>query len=430
MRLGKKFWIVFLSFLPFGAGAVVPWLIGGAVAITGFSIYRSATPVNMSDALQFFSTCWTCQMFSDIMKTMSDILPKVFHEIGMAIIPICIIFTGIWFVWKLISGYLNAKVDTPWDITSTFSVHFVKLALVCGLLVAPMPRMMTDIVIEPIFTVGMSLNRVVSGAEDFDKCVIATAVTDDAPSDVNATTSGAYPAKLRYSLACQLSAIHQMTGLGMTAGWTMVNMAFDSKYMHKIMWNVPIFPNVPVFFIGFAIIVLFFMALLPIPMYFLEIFIKLSMDLIMLPLMLMSWLFSGVSLLPMQGGRNIRNIINDVVSGALGVAVTGILITFSLMFIDSAFGKWRGISALTSAIEKNDATILMDGIMMNNDSLITVILMGLFLMMFMTSIPALAKTFFSVNISHDFYDTAKNNFIILAKKLNIPLPKWLKSGGK
>ena len=58
----KKFWIVFLSFLPFGAGAVSPLIIGGIAgvgAIAGFSIYRSMAPVDMSEALKFFSSCWS-----------------------------------------------------------------------------------------------------------------------------------------------------------------------------------------------------------------------------------------------------------------------------------------------------------------------------------------------------------------------------------
>ena len=78
----KKFLIVFLSFLPISAGAVVPWLIAGGVAvIAGISIWRSVAPVNISDALQFFSSCWSCQMFSAVMATMSNILPRIYSVI-------------------------------------------------------------------------------------------------------------------------------------------------------------------------------------------------------------------------------------------------------------------------------------------------------------------------------------------------------------
>ena len=191
----------------------------------------------------------------------------------------------------------------------------------------------------------------------------------------------------------------------------MMNMAFNEKYMHKIMWNVPLFPNVPIFFGGLLILVLFFAALLPIPIFFLEIFIKLSIDLILLPLDLMAWVFNGWKILP-GGSKNIRAIIDDVIKGTLGLALTGIFVTFAIMFLDAVFGGWSGASVLASALAQNDSTIIMDGLMMRNDSIVTVILMGAFIAMFMTSIPALINTLFNVSISDDFYKTTKNNLEI------------------
>ena len=411
----KKFWIIFLSFLPFSAGAVAPFVVGsiaGLGVIAGFSIYRTMAPVNMADAMNFFSTCWSCQMFSDIMATMSGLLPRVYSAIGRVIIPFAAGLTGVWFAWKLLSGFFNAKVEEPWSLASTFGVHLVKLAVVGAFLLAPLPRILGDVVIEPIFNIGLSLNRAVAGNDEFARCVVATAIADPVSVDERAADAGAYSPKMRHNLACELANVHQMTALGMTAGWTMLNMSFNEKYMHKIMWNIPIFPNVPVFFAGLLILVLFFFALLPVPLYFLEIFIKLSMDLIMLPFMFLSWLFKGWPIFP-NGGKNIQQIVNDVVSGTLGIAITGVFVTFSVMFLNAVFGRWGGANALSVALAQNDSQILMDGLMMRNDSIVTIILMGIFIAMFMTMIPALSKTLFNVNISQDFYNTTKKNVNIV-----------------
>ena len=156
------------------------------------------------------------------------------------------------------------------------------------------------------------------------------------------------------------------------------------------------------------LIVLFFVALLPIPIYFLEIFIKLSIDLIMLPISLLSWIFNGWKILP-DSKKNIKTLINDVVQGTLGLALTGVFLTFAIMFINAVFGNWDGMTRLEAAILQNDSTILMDGLMMRDDGLITIIFMGAFIAMFMVSIPALIKTLFSVEISDDFYKTTKSN---------------------
>lgn len=409
----KKFWIVFLSFMPFAAGAAAPFVVGaiaGLGVIAGFSIYRTAAPVNMADAMNFFSTCWSCQMFSDVISAMSNLLPRAYAAIGSATIPIAITLTAVWFAWRLLSSYIgaNPKPEEPWDIAGGFGTHIIKLAFIVSLLAFPLPRMLSNIVFEPAFNVGLSLNRVVAGDDKFNECVIATAIADPVSISSDAANAGAYSPKLRHNLACELAAVHQMTALGMTAGWTMLNMSFNAKYMHKILWEVPFFPNIPVFFAGLMILLLFFYALLPVPLYFLEVFIKMSMDLIMLPLMLLGWLFKDWKIVDF-GGKNLMAIINDVIKGTVGIAMIGVFVSFSVMFLNAVFGNWRGASALRAALEQNDSTILMDGLLMNNDSLVTIILMGLFIAMFMTMIPALVKTLFNIEIPDKFYETTKKN---------------------
>ena len=414
---------MFVSFLPLTAGAVAPLVIGGIAGlgvIVGFSIYRTVAPVNMADAMNFFSSCWSCQLFADIMSTMSNLLPRAYSAIGTVVIPVAAGLSAVWFAWKLFSGFLNAKIEQPWAIAGSFGTHLVKLAVVCALLVVPLPRMLSDIVITPIFNIGLSLNRAVAGNDAFAECVVATAMADPVSVDAAAASSGAFSPRMRHNLTCELANVHQMTGLGMTVGWTMLNMAFNSEYMHKIMWDVPIFPNVPIFFAGLLVLVLFLCALLPVPMYFLEIFIKLSMDLIMLPLMLLSWLFSGWPIFP-NGGGNIRSIIDDVVRATAGVAMVGVFVTFSVMFLNAVFGQWQGASRLAAALQANDSSLLMDGLMMRNDSFITIILMGIFIAMFMTSIPALVKALFAnVSIPTSFYETTKKNINIMWGNLK----KW------
>ena len=407
----KKFWIVFVSFLPFSAGALAPAVIaaiaGGGV-LAGFSIYRSVAPVDMAEAVKFFSTCWSCQMFSDIMGTMSNIMPGVYHAIGMVTIPFAAALLTVWFAWQLLSSYMNSKNIEPWSFTSDFGTKVIKLGVACALMAAPLPRLINDIAIEPIFSVGMSINHVISDDDAFNTCVVATAMVDPVSATAESANRGAFSPKLRHHLACELANVHQLTGVGMAVGWTMLNMSFDREYMHKLMWNIPFFPNVPIFFSGLLVLVLFFVALLPIPMYFLEIFINLSLDLIMLPLNLLSWIFNGWKILP-NGTKNIQGIVDDVVQGALGIALTCVFLIFAIMFLDAVFGAWDGVSVLANALAQNDSSVIMDGLMMRNDSLVTIILMGAFVAMFMTSIPTLIKTLFSVSVFDGFYKTTKDN---------------------
>lgn len=406
----KKFWIVFVSFLPFTAGAAAPLVVGaiaGVGVIAGFSIYRTAVPVNMADALNFFSSCWSCQMFSDVVATISGLLPRAYDAIASVIIPFSVVLMAIWFAWTLLSGFFNSKIQAPFSLVSDFGTKFIKLGFVAALLAIPLPRLITNIVIEPVFNVGLSLNRAIAGNDEFATCVVATAVADPMAASVDAAESGAFSPRLRHNLTCEIANVHQMTGLGMTVGWTMLNMAFNEEYMHHIVWDIPFFPNIPIFLAGALILLLFFFALLPIPVYFLEVLIKLGMDLIMLPFMLLSWLFKGWKIFP-DGGGNIKKMIDDVIQATAGIALIGVFVTFAVMFLNAVFGKWAGADRLALALSENDSTILMDGLLLRNDSIITIILMGLFIAMFMTMIPALVKALFAnVSVPLSFYESTK-----------------------
>lgn len=430
MKALKKIWIGFLAMLPWSAGALTPFVWGLIITgagIVGVSVWRNIAPVNMQQALDFFSSCWTCQVFSDIMISMSHLLPGVYKAIGRVIIPMSATLLAIFVAWRLFSGFFNGKIEDASKIVGNFGTYIVKLSVLIGVLLIPLPRMITNVLIEPALVVGTSFDYMISDNDVFSECMVATAMADPVASSKNMSEYGAFSPKMRHQLACQVANVHQLTGLGMTVGWTMMNMAFNRDYMHKILSRVPVFPNVPMFFAGFLILMLYFYALLPIPLYFLEIFVKLSMDLIMLPLMLMAWMFDedDFKIFP-KGGRTIRQMIDDVMTAIVGIALTVVFLTFATMFLNATFGSWSGANILEQAILNNDSKILLDGLMMQNDSLITVILMGIFIAMFMTMIPQLTNMLFKIKISDKYYQTAKKDVETLwqdVKKLGNAIKK-------
>ena len=406
----KKFWITFLPFFVIGtanAGLITGLLGAGLVLYVGARVFRTAMPYDMPGALEFFSNCWTCQMFSDILSVMSHFVSQIYSSVGGVTIMMVVALTAIWFAWKLFSGFMNGKVENPWSITETFTHHMVKMTCVILLLMAPVPRLMSDIAIRPIFNIGLILNRAVADGPDFNNCLVATAMMDTSV-DSRADAQEAYPPQLRHEIACELLGVHQLTGMGITLGWTMMQMAFDYEYMHSIVFGA-IFPNVPLFFIGLLMTATFLMALLPVPLYFLEIFIKLSMDLIMLPLMLLAWLFKGWAISLEGAGKTIRGIIDDVINGALGLGLTGVFINFGINIIDALVQNFAGAESLLQVIQDNNTQAVFDSVMLNDSGFISMLLIGMFIAMFMSAIPALAKTLFNVEISQEYYDKAVNN---------------------
>ncbi|MBO4672187.1 MAG: hypothetical protein J5608_00855 [Alphaproteobacteria bacterium] len=410
-----------MSFLPFSAGGFSLLAAGGialGTGIIGMSVYRSISPVKITDALSFFSTCWSCQLFSDVIGKMSEILPRIYHAMGAVMIPFLFGLTAIWIAWQILKPYItagNGNFD-GWSLGGKFGTQVAKLLFVVALLAVPLPRMISSAIIEPVFNIGLSMNYSISALDsrsNYATCVIATAIADKASIEEDISkpaTVSAFSPRFRHNLTCQIANIHQMTGLGMTVGWTMLNSSFEYRRMHKLMFGIPLFPNIPLMFMGALILVLYLAALLPVPLFFLEIIVKLSMDFVLLPLTLLGWLFKDWKIVSFGKG-SVQKTINDVISGVLGLAMTGIFITFSVMVLNAAFGSWQGADVLKQAIEQNDSIMLIDSLMSTagSKSLITLIMLGIFITMFMSMIPALAKTLFNVTISDKYYQTTKKD---------------------
>jgi len=418
----KKLFPAFLALFPLSASAISMLAIGGIAAgggIIGFSIYRSFAPVDMSGALTFFSSCWTCGMFGGVVASLSDFVPRIYRAVGLAVIPISLGLAAVWVAWTVISSWIGAKgaeVDMKkeggaWTLAEKFGILLVKLIFVSALLLAPLPKIIGGALIEPVFNTGLSLGR---GAADrfadegnrhaFEACIIATAIAEGSTG----SPDGIFSPRLRHNLTCQLGGIHKMTGLGMTVGWTLLNSAFDVRYMHTFLWDIPIFPNMGLIAAGAIIIFLFFMALLPIPMYFLETIMRISLDLIMLPLFLLGWVFSDWKVMPGAKGEKIKGMIDDLVKNTVGIVAVAVLVVFAVMFLNAMFGEFQGSDLLQTALENNDSRYLMDGLTLQNTSLVTIIMAGLFIGFFMTSIPAIINNLFKgIKVPEEYYNKAK-----------------------
>jgi len=406
--------------VPFSAGAIGPIAIG-ALAIGGWVganavVGNIVGPTDMPHALEFFSTCWSCELFSRLMLAMSHLLPKLYSALGSIVIPLIFILVIIFVGWRIAKDYFDNKLQEGTKIIANLGTLTVKIVFVVSLLLIPLPRLITSLIIDPAVTLGTSVQYIMPDNNDFAECMVATSLMD---ANTIGDKKDAISPHLRHQLTCEVASIHKVTGMGMATGWTLLKSAFEYKFMHKVLLDaVPICFNIPMAFAGLLIIVLYFLAILPVPFYFLEIFIKLSMDLIMLPIMLLAWLFDkeNWSIFP-QGGRTIRQMVDDTIKGVIGISVMVVFLMFSLKFIDGAFSDSGSVSALQNAFETGDSDYLIQGLLLHNDSLITIVLVGVFFAMFMHFLPQLVNNLFKVKVSDKYYQTAKKDAEIVWERL-------------
>ena len=125
--------------------------------------------------------------------------------------------------------------------------------------------------------------------------------------------------------------------------------------------------------------------------------------------MLLGWLFDGWAISLKGAGKSIRSIIDDVINGTLGLATTGVFLSFSIILIERMLKSWGDGDSLVNAIAGDKTDFFMEGLTLQNNSVVTILLIGIFLYMFMSMIPALSKSLFNVQISSEYYDAAKKD---------------------
>lgn len=355
-----------------GLFAAAPALVAAGVVATGaagLSIYRSFVETDTAAAFEFFSSCWSCRIFGGVVSGLSNVSADIYANLGEFTALLALILTPLFLLWKILGGYITGKPETnAWKIGGTYGLHLAKLAFVSMLLLIPLPQIMGRAVVEPIMNAGLAIQNVM--AEDsaptnanFNACLIATTALNN-PSHDKGTFSNGFTQKLR----CSVAQFHMLTANGMTQGWLLFNSAFDSKNMIKIENTIPVFPNIAMLLTGLLLLIVYVWIILPVVMSILEFVMKLAIDVIFLPLMLLGWLMKGNQIFEVKDA-DLIGTINDAAKSALSLGLLAMFFGFALQ--------------LTSLATPNDTGTGQ------------LLLLGLFLGIFISSMTTLIKNLVS-----------------------------------
>lgn len=395
----------------FAASAALPVLpIAAAVAVLSAVVYRSFVETNTSAALDFFSSCWSCQIFGGVTNGISATAAAAYANLGEFVALLAVILTPIYFAWILMGGYLTAKPETNmWKQTGRLGRHLVKLAFITILLMLPLPRMVSGLIVEPSFNAALSFQNVLSEALDpndasLEACLVATAISEP----VNPATPGigggavgfagqsgsvgVFSPTFRHKMLCSIAQLHMLSASGMTAGWLIFNSAFDAKHMYKInikVADIPLFPNVGWILLGLMFMFVYAWMIVPIAMAFLEFIIKFAIDIIFLPMTLLGWLFANNGLWKVED-KDIMAIITDTIKTAVGVGMIAVFMTFALGMVGQLISG-AGLNDLNASFRANEAAAIIgtDGLLAGK--ITTLAFFGIFIAMFLGGMTELIK---------------------------------------
>lgn len=385
------------------------------LSLLGYTIYRNFVPVDMIQAQSIFGSCWSCSLISNVILFLSNSIGEMYKNGAVIIKIVCFWLLFIWVVKKVISIFLNLKQNQNiFTISGEFGKQMLKFTIVMFLLNVPFPKMLSDVVVEPIVNIAFSLNSAIIGDANLDKCVITTAINDYDLNNDKTKNTNVFSQKLRNTLTCFVSMVHSVFGQGITVGWSVINTALDVKYYWKL-FGIPFFPNIFILLAGALIISIFLFSLLPLISFFFEIIIKLGIKLLMLPIVLFNWLFKDWTITSF-GNISLQDTLKYLIHNLISFVINSILFIFGITLANSLFN--HGGDSVKQAFVNNDPTIILDGLMLRNESFVSLILIGLFIMFYVVSVKnILQKLFGDYNLSTSYYDQFKKDTDIIYKNM-------------
>ncbi|MDR0448906.1 MAG: hypothetical protein LBG89_00385 [Rickettsiales bacterium] len=389
IRLGILSAISAVAAISSGAGAVpaaVVALGAAAVGTAGFAIYRSFSPTDTAAAFDFFSSCWTCRIFSGTTGALSDSAGVIYANLGEFVALLAIVLTPLFMAWKVLGGYLSAEPNTDaFKLGGGMGLHLVKLAFVSMLLLFPLPQLISKTAVEPVMNIALSFQDAFGeantpGSTRMDACLVASIAIENPENN-----KGIFGSGFKNKMRCSIAGLHEFTATGMTAGWLLANSAFDAKNMYKAAGMVPIFPNMGMLIMGFLLLAVYFWIIMPIALAFLEFVVKFAIDMIFLPLTLLTWLFKGNPLWDTKD-EDMMSIITDIVKLAAGLGLIVVFLGFALMMTGYALSG-ETMANMGAAFMANNPDLVL-----NNDSAaLSLLFVGIFIAMFMTMMTELIK---------------------------------------
>ncbi|MCL2629878.1 MAG: hypothetical protein FWD33_04330 [Alphaproteobacteria bacterium] len=385
----------------YGTASAIPWAIIVPIAGALGIVYRNFVPTNTALAFNFFSSCWTCRIFSGVTNALSNAAATVYSNLGEFVAILAVVLTPIWFAFVLLGKFVSSNPETNaidgWKIGTGFGLHILKLVFISALLLMPLPQLVTRTAIEPAMNIALSFQRVLSEADTensvkFDACLIASVALENPQHN-----QGLFSMGFKNKMRCSIASLHSLTATGITAGWLLFNSAFDVNHMYKFKDTVPFFPNIGMILMGFILIIVYLWIILPIALVFLEFVMKLAIDMIFLPMTLLGWLFKGNKIWEVKD-TDVQEIITGVIKMAVSLGLVMIFMGFALMLTGYALGGEGSMAALGQAFMNNDARAIIGQDSFINSATMNLVMIGLFLAIFITTMTKLIQNL--VNGAH------------------------------
>jgi|GEM_PF-3710375 len=306
------------------------------------------TPQVMNDIL---SDCYICDFVSLLLGAINSVATQSFDMMGDVgggpAISLMAIGFALWLGWHVGNYFITYKYSDPMELVTEFGRCAFRVTFIAAILMLP-AAIAVDFIISPIITLATEL---ILGLVNTD--VIADVIADNkltgtenfcalALNDSGISNGMALSPQVLNSILCMIQAIYYETAKGLVVGLGIFCRSLGA--FNLIIFNLP---DIGMLVIGAAIYIVFFVITISVSFALVDYIVRIGFVLIMLPLLLVAWVFPITRQYTKKGWDLFLNSLVALV--AMAVAV-GLLL--KLLF--SVLGNAEDIDACINEDRMND----------------------------------------------------------------------------
>ena len=358
-----------------------------AFASPSFAFCPSA-PVSMNDLL---SDCYICDFVSLLLGAINSVATQSFDMMGDVgggpAISLMAIGFALWLGWHVGNYFITYKYSDPMELVTEFGRCAFRVTFIAAILMLP-AAIAIDFIISPIITLATELilglvntdvvadimaNNNLVGTDNF--CALAL-------NDSGISNGMALSPQVLNSILCMIQAIYYEAVKGLTVGFGIFCQSLGA--FNLIIFNMP---DIGMLVIGAAIFIVFFFIVLSVSFGLVDYIVRIGFVLIMLPLLLVAWVFPITRQYTKKGWDLFLNSLVALVAMAVAVAVL-------LKLLFSVLGNAEDIDACINEDRMND---LYHIVYTNGLDWILFIVILFLCVLLIKSATAIANHFVSIN---------------------------------
>jgi hypothetical protein len=358
------------------------------------------------------SYCWSCPLFRLMYNISSSYAIAEYEFIKPAALKLLIIGFAFWILYFTFNA-LNplGKIMSPGEYGETIYKNFAVASFSAFLLTAASPTVIYEYGITPIISLGVQYSKDVletTGVKIDLKNCRASQVKDiplfKTENGEEKKYEQAFSDEAKNELTCLIEGFSSLQSRYMTVGKYLMQYSFNPAYSQS-------FFNPGMFIAGFIVMLLFATILMTFPLILLSAFFNLSIVCLMMPLLVVSWVFDYTK-------KYVTTAIEIVIQATLTIVFLSIISAYLVTGMQTvytggnkgsdAISKYitdtskvyaqsdeeiKNIDPLEKAIENDDVKGIIDSMNFGGINLIKIVFMGFVFLVLIFKVEDIASKF-------------------------------------